>query len=205
MHGVRALAAAVSLAHAGLLAGVFFSTSIKTHVFVSTELSGLLFFRVCNTCFVLLELLSAAYYLHAGLQGSQWLYAALSAALAAAVGWVLLVCSPVDQAAHMGGAGVFIAGTVGYSVPLFMQAGGWLRVALYALGGGGVVAALVYVALYFAGLYGEAAAAEWAAFMTHAVLLLSFFSANDPEPKEEGKAKGQRGGREREWLLKPQG
>ena len=35
--------------------------------------------------------------------------------------------------------------------------------------------------------------------------LLSFFSANDPEPKEEGKAKGQRGGREREWLLKPQG
>ena len=63
----------------------------------------------------------------------------------------------------------------------------------------------VYVALYFAGLYGEAAAAEWAAFMTHAVLLLSFFSANDPEPKEEGKAKGQRGEREREWLLKPQG
>lgn len=194
MHGVQVLAAVVAMTHTGLLMGVYFSSSIKTHVFVSTELNGLLFFRVCNTAFVLFELFSVAFYLYESLRG-QWLYAALTSVLTAAVGWILLVCSPSDQGAHFAGAGVFIAGTVGYSVPLFLQVAGWQRIAFYFIGAGALVAAIIYVALYFAGLYHEAAASEWVAFITHAFLLFLFFSSNNPKSTAKGG--------ERERLLKP--
>ncbi len=168
----------VALAHASLLAGVYFSSSIHTSAFVSTELGSLLYFRLTLTALVTAEAgISTVYILNLYSHAPQSATAAVSLVAAAVAGWAVLASYPSDRPEHMGGAVAFIAATAGYTI-FFIAKSSRLRPALYSLWTLSVAEAGAFAGLYFAGLYEPAAALEWAAFTLSAVTLGLFFAVN---------------------------
>lgn len=199
MHAASACASALALAHAALLAAVFFASSLATHAFVSTEIHALLFFRVCLTVLVFLELLAAGFFLfrryppcYAGL--------AISAVCLAGGGWAMVVAVPTESAVHFAGAILFIAATACYALPLLLGSR-HARLCLVLSGTLTLAAAVSFAGLYFAQLYKEAAYAEWAAFTANAILLSLYFALNEPEPADAGRPKPRQGPAERQRLL----
>ncbi len=181
MQPLQLLSAGIALAHACLLAGVYFATSVHTDAFVSTQIHAAASFRVALTLLVLAEtgLCSAyAYYLHRDSQGATAAAAVLVAGSVA--GWCLVASFPTDRAEHGAGAALFIAATGGYSWFFIAGSEKW-RPALYFLWASAAAAAAAFGALYLAQLYQWAAALEWAAFTLAAITLCLFFLANPPE------------------------
>jgi len=179
MDPFQLFAAGVALGHAFLLAGVYFGSSIGTHAFVSTEVHGMLFFKILLSSVVVLEHAFCATYIY--IQGGSELRQAfgLLSVAAATTGWCVLAAFPTEDAAHMVGAVIFIAATGVYSF-LFISKASLFRLLFYLSGATTLAAALIFVGFYFGQMYYEAAAAEWLAFFLNALLLTGFFLTNGP-------------------------
>lgn len=189
MQSTQLLAVGVSLAHACLLAGVYFSSSVHTNAFVSTELHNLLFFRAALTAVVGTEAAICAAYIYQYQRASQPNTTAAFAFVAAAVaGWAVLATYQEDTTEHLVGAAVFIVATACYSL-FFITKSQHARPFLYTLWALTVATAIAFAALYIAALYDPAADAEWAAFTLNAVTLCLFFSENPAEEAQAVKAR----------------
>lgn len=202
MDPFQLFACAVSLAHACLLAGVFFASSVYSRAYVSTEIHALLAFRVGLTLIVLAEAaLSAAYICMQG--GSQARVASGVGWIAAALaGWSLVASFDTTHTEHLAGAVVFIAATAVYSY-YFIQRSAALRAWLYALWGATIALAVAFAALYFTADYENAARLEWAAFSLDAITLFLFFAENPPAEAaaRQGRSRPTLREREREWEM----
>lgn len=186
MHVLQLLALGVALAHAGLLAGVYFDSSIKSHAFVSTEVHGAVFFRTLLTCIIVFEHLACACYLYLQAGSSLRIAAAVTAVCLATAGWLVLASFPSEETWHFLGAGLFIAATALYSFLLIARAQR-LRGLLFFAGACTLSLALGFLILYFLAEYQAAATLEWVAFLLDAALLCVFFACNPPEPPPQKK------------------
>jgi hypothetical protein len=195
MDALQVFAVGVALGHACLLAGVYFSSSVYTDAFVSTEIHSLLFFRASLSCIVLLEAVLCAAYIFSFHQESRARSLTAAFFVAGAVaGWALLACYPTDRAEHAAGAAAFIACTAVYSL-FFITKSQKFRQALLAMWALSTATAGAFAGLYLAQAYEAAAASEWAAFTLDAITLCLFFAANPPENQREN-ARGAREGAE---------
>lgn len=181
MDPLQLFSVGIALAHACLLAGVYFSSSVHTDAFVSTEIHSLLFFRVTLTCLVFLEAILCAAYIFSFHQDSAPRSVTAAAFVASAVaGWAVLACYPSDRAEHAAGAAVFIAATAAYSL-FFITKSARFKSLLYALWAASTATAGAFAGLYAANIHDAAAACEWAAFTLDAITLCLFFAENPPE------------------------
>lgn len=189
METTQLLAVAVTALHLALLASVYFSSSIYSGAYVSTEIHGSPYFAVCLTLLVLSEAVLGASYVVASdtIHRPTKLAAAAGLALAAA-GWITLVSTRESTTEHAAGTAVYVAATSFYSL-LFIVHAAALRTLLLCLWTLFSLLALAFASLHFGGFYPEAAAAEWAAFLAYAAALLAFFAANPPSGlQHKGKA-----------------
>jgi hypothetical protein len=188
MQPLQLFAVGISLSHASLLAGIYFSSSIHSSAFVSTEIDSLVWFRVALTFIVLVEASLCAAYIYTFHRDSEAKTSTAAAFVVAAIaGWGLLTSYPTNTAVHMAGAIAFIAATAAYSLFFISKSEAW-RPWLYAMWGASIAAAFSFAALYFAKLYEAAAALEWAAFTLDAITLCLFFAVNPPKEEKEGPA-----------------
>lgn len=193
MQPIQLFALGVTIAHACLLAGVFFGSSLQTHAYVSTEVHALLFFKTFLTVIVITEAAFCGAYIYdqggsAARVASGEVFVALSV-----IGWAILASFPTETAEHLAGAVIFISSTAAYGL-YFVQAAQRARPALYTLWTLAALSAAAFGSLYFAKLYPEAAALEWAAFTLDALTLATFFFFNAPSDlaRSEGlKARGE--------------
>lgn len=169
----------ITLAHACLLTGVFFATSLHSHAYVSTEVHSLLFFRMFLTVIVLCEAILSATYIY--IQGGSLARTASGEAFVAfaIAGWTLVASYPTETTEHLAGAFVFITCTALYSL-YFIQRAISLKPWLYAMWTLNALLAIAFLVLYFIKLYDTAAILEWAAFTLDAITLFLFFTANPP-------------------------
>lgn len=202
------LALTVGLTHLALLTGVYFSSSMHTQAYVSTEIHAHAFFKALLTIIVFVEAAMGVAYVSQQGSGALRRYAALALALTAMVGWALVASYPSDTQQHLAGAATFIAATACYSF-LFIARSLALRTLLYTLWIAAVAAAVSFGALYWRRLYAEAATLEWVAFLLDAITLLLFYYANPPAALESHTqssfATHQRDWQEKGPLLRPNG
>ena len=188
MHPMQLFATGIALSHACLLAGVYFSSSIHTDAFVSTEIHSVILFRVALTFIVLVEAAICSAYIYAFYKNyPETTSTAAGFVVAAIAGWGLVASFPTSTTEHMAGAITFIAATAAYSLFFISKSEAW-RPWLYAMWGASIAAAVAFAALYFAKLYEAAAALEWAAFTLDAITLCLFFTVNPPKEEKEGPA-----------------
>lgn len=192
MDALQIFAVGVTLGHACLLAGVYFSSSIHTDAFVSTEIHSMVFFRVVLSCVVIIEAALCGGYIynfyHAAPHRLTWLATALI--LAAVAAWCLVASYPTDRPEHLAGAVCFIVFTAAYAL-FFISKSARARPALYSLWSLSIADAGAFAAVYFAGLYREAAALEWAAFTLDAITLCLFFAVNPQDEAPQSKRAAQ--------------
>ncbi len=181
MHCLRATAIAVTLAHSALLASVFFSSSLDSGAYVSTEIHSRLYFSVLLTALVLLEAALGSAYAFASPHSTRETKVVTAVSLlAAAAGWATLASTPESSPFHTAGAAVFIAATSMCSL-LFIADATHAKPCLLIAWTASTCTAITFAVLHFAQQYSEAAIAEWAAFLSFAVTFLAFFSLN-PAP-----------------------
>jgi len=181
MRCLRATAIAVTLAHSALLASVFFSSSLDSGAYVSTEIHSRLYFSVLLTALVLLEAALGSAYAFASPHSTRETKVVTAASLvAAAAGWATLASTPESNSYHTAGAAVFVAATSLYCL-LFIADSSHAKALLLILWTASTCTAIAFAGLHFAAYYSEAAIAEWAAFLAYAVTLCAFFSLN-PAP-----------------------
>lgn len=178
MEPLQVTAVVIALAHTALLASVYFTTSMATHAYVSTEIEGQIFFRTLLTCIVVFEHIVCATYLCLFNQNlNARLAVSLVSVCAASVGWSLLASHPTENPVHLIGAIIFIAATSVYSLLLILKTRRF-RAFFLTCGALALASALAFAGLYFAQSYTTAATFEWIAFMLNAVLLGLFFAVN---------------------------
>jgi hypothetical protein len=189
MDPLQLFSVGIALAHACLLAGVYFSSSVHTDAFVSTEIHSLLFFRVTLTCLVFLEAILCAAYIFSFHQDSAPRSITAAAFVATAVaGWAVLACYPTSQAEHAAGAILFIVGSAA-SALFFITKAAHYRSLLYACWASSIATAGAFGGLYAVQIYDAAAACEWAAFTLDAITLCLFFAGNPPEGQNKNERK----------------
>jgi hypothetical protein len=178
MEPLQVIAVVIALAHTALLTSVYFSTSMATHAYVSTEIEGQIFFRTLLTCIVVFEHIVCATYLCLFNQFSNARLAiSMLSVCAASAGWSLLASHPTENPVHLIGAIIFIASTSIYSLLLILQTRKF-KPWFLACGALALGSALAFAGLYFAQNYALAATFEWLAFVLDAVLLGLFFTIN---------------------------
>lgn len=178
MEPLQVIAVVIALAHTALLTSVYFSTSMATHAYVSTEIEGQIFFRTLLTCIVVFEHIVCATYLCLFNQFSNArLVLSLLSVCTASAGWSLLASHATENPVHLIGAVIFIASTSVYSLLLILQTRKFKPFFLVC-GALALASALAFAGLYFAQNYALAATFEWLAFVLNAILLGLFFTIN---------------------------
>ena len=184
MRCLRATAITVTLAHAALLASVFFSSSMASGAYVSTEIQSRTYFSVLLTATVLIEASLGAAYAFASNSAPQETKVVTAVCLAAAAGgWAALSSIPESNIFHTAAAGIYVTATSLYTL-LFIADAEHAKPYLLIMWTASACTALAFAALHFTDQFEIAAIAEWAAFLAYAITLCAFFSLN-PAPTGE--------------------
>lgn len=174
-------AVVTTVAHLGLLAGVFFSSAIHTSAFVSTEIHSALFFKVLLTIAVLTEAVISMTYICLIQQAVGEIVGLVASllVLAATAGWALLATYPVYQREHEIGAVMFVVTTALYAFYFIAHAKRGRVCAIFMWTASSALAC-AFGSLYYGYFYDDAALVEWACFSLYALTLLLFFTLNPP-------------------------
>ena len=185
MEPIQIIALITTVAHVGLLTGVYVADTGQTHhwqnddAFVSTSLDRLIFFKICLTMIVVFEAHICAtyiYFSHPPLP-CYHLSIAVVAILVALAGWTTVACTHMGEPAHQAGTVLFLLGSATYSAFLLSGCRRWGR--LYALLWTLVAAcAVAFVATNLAQNYPVAAFLEWLAFALQGLVLVIYFYDN---------------------------
>jgi hypothetical protein len=178
---LQVFAVAATCLHLALLIFIYFTESMASGAYVSTELGSNPFFAACLTILVITEAaLGGAYTMVSRDTLAFTKVAAVALLFAAVAAWGCLAVYPESSQQHAASAAVYIATTAVYSLAFIAHAGA-LRVALVIAWTCSTVLAVAFGGLYFASEYRTAGYLEWAAFVFYAATLLAYYAFNPPD------------------------